>query len=196
MMADTIHSSAFVHPTAVVDDGAILHEGVKVWHFCHVMPLAIVGAQSSLGQNTFVASEVKIGARAKIQNNVSLYQGVELEDDVFLGPSCVFTNVRNPRGAVNRQHAFEPTLVKQGASVGANATIRCGVTLGRYSFIAAGAVVTSDVPDYALVAGVPARQVGWVSEHGCNLTLDEQGRGTCPESGHVYQLSNQALHRR
>ena len=160
MMADTIHSSAFVHPTAVVDDGAILHEGVKVWHFCHVMPAAIVGAQSSLGQNTFVASEVKIGARAKIQNNVSLYQGVELEDDVFLGPSCVFTNVRNPRSAVNRQHAFEPTLIKQGASVGANATIRCGVTLGRYSFIAAGAVVTSDVPDYALVAGVPARQVG------------------------------------
>ena len=113
MMADTIHSSAFVHPTAVVDDGAILHEGVKVWHFCHVMPLAMVGAQSSLGQNTFVASEVKIGARAKIQNNVSLYQGVELEDDVFLGPSCVFTNVRNPRSAVNRQHAFEPTLVKR-----------------------------------------------------------------------------------
>ena len=196
MMADTIHPSTFVHPTAVVDDGAILHEGVKVWHFCHVMPRAIVGAQSSLGQNTFVASEVKIGARAKIQNNVSLYQGVELEDDVFLGPSCVFTNVRNPRSAVNRQHAFEPTLVKQGASVGANATIRCGVTLGRYSFIAAGAVVTSDVPDYALVAGVPARQVGWVSEHGCNLTLDEQGRGTCSESGHIYQLSNQALHRR
>ena len=196
MMADTIHSSAFVHPTAVVDDGAILHEGVKVWHFCHVMPRAIVGVQSSLGQNTFVASEVKIGARAKIQNNVSLYQGVELEDDVFLGPSCVFTNVRNPRSAVNRQHAFEPTLVKQGASVGANATIRCGVTLGRYSFIAAGAVVTSDVPDYALVAGVPARQVGWVSEHGCNLTLDEQGMSTCPESGQVYQMSNQALHRR
>ena len=196
MMADTIHPSTFVHPTAVVDDGAILHEGVKVWHFCHVMPRAIVGAQSSLGQNTFVASEVKIGARAKIQNNVSLYQGVELEDDVFLGPSCVFTNVRNPRSAVNRQHAFEPTLVKQGASVGANATIRCGVTLGRYSFIAAGAVVTSDVPDYALVAGVPARQVGWVSEHGCNLTLDEQGRGTCPESGQVYQMSNQELHRR
>jgi UDP-2-acetamido-3-amino-2,3-dideoxy-glucuronate N-acetyltransferase len=184
---------AAVHETAVVDEGAELGAGVKVWHFCHVMPEAVLGEASSLGQNTFVARGVKVGARVKIQNNVSLYEGVVLEDDVFLGPSCVFTNVRNPRSAVNRRDAYEQTLVRRGATVGANATIRCGVTLGECCFVAAGAVVTEDVPAYAIVGGVPARFMGWMSAHGQRLQLDGQGHAICPESGIHYQLINQQL---
>ncbi|MDA0729127.1 MAG: acyltransferase [Bacteroidetes bacterium] len=184
---------AAVHETAVVDEGAELGAGVKVWHFCHVMPGAVIGEGSSLGQNTFVARGVKIGARVKIQNNVSLYEGVVLEDDVFLGPSCVFTNVRNPRSTVNRRDAYESTVVGRGATVGANATIRCGVTLGPFSFVAAGAVVTEDVPAFALVGGVPARFMGWMSAHGQRLQLDGKGHAICPESGIHYQLNNQQL---
>ena len=193
-MSSTVHPSAFVHPSAVVDEGAVLHKDAKVWHFCHVMPEAVLGQGTSLGQNTFVARGVTLGVNVKVQNNVSLYEGVTVEDDVFLGPSCVFTNVRNPRSTVNRRGEYETTLVKQGATVGANATIRCGVTLGRHCFVAAGAVVTSDVADHALVAGVPAQAIGWMSIHGCRLDFDEHGRATCPESGQSYQLQNQQLH--
>ncbi|MDG1674004.1 MAG: acyltransferase [Flavobacteriales bacterium] len=193
-MHDSIHPSACVHPSAVVDEVAVLHEGAKVWHFCHVMPEAVIGPNSSLGQNAFVARGVTLGANVKVQNNVSLYEGVTVEDDVFLGPSCVFTNVRNPRSAVNRRGDYEPTLVKRGATVGANATIRCGVTLGEHCFVAAGAVVTEDVAAHALVAGVPAKQLGWMSVYGCRLAFDNQGRATCPESGQAYQLQNNKLH--
>ena len=193
MTPDNVHPSAFVHPTAVVDAGAVLEAGSKVWHFSHIMPGATVGADSSLGQNTFVAKGVRIGQRVKIQNNVSLYEGLTLEDDVFLGPSCVFTNVRNPRSAVDRSHAYETTLVRTGATVGANATIRCGVTLGEHCFVAAGAVVTKDVPQFGIVAGVPAVQTGWMSAHGEKLQLDPKGMATCPTSGQSYRLIDHQL---
>ena len=193
MTTDDLHPSAFVHPSAVVDDGAVLEAGSKVWHFSHIMPGATVGAHSSLGQNSFVAKGVRIGQRVKIQNNVSLYEGLILEDDVFLGPSCVFTNVRNPRSAVDRSHAYEATHVKQGATVGANATIRCGVTLGEYCFVAAGAVVTKDVPKFGIVSGVPAVQTGWMSAHGERLHLDPEGMATCSASGHSYRLIDHQL---
>jgi UDP-2-acetamido-3-amino-2,3-dideoxy-glucuronate N-acetyltransferase len=159
-----IAPSAFIHDTAVVDEGAVIHAEAKVWHFCHVMPEAVIGRGSSLGQNTFVAKGVVIGANVKVQNNVSLYEGLVIEDNVFLGPSCVFTNVRNPRSAVNRQGEYERTVVKEGVTVGANATIRCGITLGKHAFIAAGAVVTKDVPPFAVMAGIPAKQIGTRSE--------------------------------
>ena len=193
MTPENVHPSAFVHPTAVVDDGAVLEAGSKVWHFSHIMPGATVGANTSLGQNTFVAKGVRIGQRVKIQNNVSLYEGLTLEDDVFLGPSCVFTNVRNPRSAVDRSHAYETTLVKKGATVGANATIRCGVTLGEHCFVAAGAVVTKDVPQFGIVAGVPAVPTGLMSAHGEKLQLDPKGMATCPTSGQSYRLIDHQL---
>ena len=193
MTPDNVHPSAFVHPTAVVDAGAVLEAGSKVWHFSHIMPGATVGADSSLGQNTFVAKGVRIGQRVKIQNNVSLYEGLTLEDDVFLGPSCVFTNVRNPRSAVDRSQAYETTLVRKGATVGANATIRCGVTLGEHCFVAAGAVVTKDVPQFGIVAGVPAVPTGWMSAHGEKLQLDPKGMATCPTSGQSYRLIDHQL---
>ena len=192
-MASSIHPTAFVHPSAVVDEGAVLHKDSKVWHFCHVMPEAVVGEGSSLGQNTFLARGVVLGRNVKVQNNVSLYEGLTVEDDVFLGPSCVFTNVRNPRSAVNRSGDYEPTLVQRGATVGANATIRCGVTLGAHSFVAAGAVVTDDVPAHALVMGVPAKHAGWMSAHGVQLDFDEHGHAKCPESGQSYQLQDNHL---
>ena len=157
------------------------------------MPDAVIGLGSSLGQNTFVARGVVLGRNVKVQNNVSLYEGLSIEDDVFLGPSCVFTNVRNPRSAVNRQGEYESTLVKKGATVGANATVRCGVTLGEHCFVAAGAVVTENVPDHALVMGVPAKQVGWVSDHGMQLTFDQSGIAKCPESGQSYQLEQNQI---
>lgn len=191
MASPSIHSTAFVHDSAVVDDGAVLDANVKVWHFSHVMSGAVVGEGSSLGQNAFVASGVHIGKGVKIQNNVSIYDGVVIEDDVFLGPSCVFTNVRNPRSAVNRRGDYETTRVKRGATVGANATIRCGVTLGQHSFVAAGAVVTHDVPNHALVAGVPAQHIGWMSEHGSRLHFDADGRAACAETGQIYIMNNQ-----
>lgn len=194
MASPSIHSTAFVHDSAVVDDGAVLDAQVKVWHFSHVMSGAVVGEGSSLGQNAFVASGVHIGKSVKVQNNVSIYEGVVIEDDVFLGPSCVFTNVRNPRSAVNRRGDYETTRVKRGATVGANATIRCGVTLGQHSFVAAGAVVTHDVPDHALVAGVPAQHIGWMSAHGSRLHFDADGRATCAETGQIYIKNNQHVH--
>lgn len=184
----------FVHPSSIVDDPASIGEGTKIWHFCHVMSGAKIGARCSFGQNCFVASGVRVGDGVKIQNNVSLYAGVELEDDVFLGPSCVLTNVSNPRAQVNRRALYERTLIRRGATVGANATIVCGTTLGRYAFVGAGAVVTGDVPDYALVLGVPGRRVGWMSRHGHRLPPPEaDGTMTCPESGLRYRETDGLL---
>ena len=177
-----------IHPSAFVDEGSIVGQGTKIWHFSHIMKGARVGERCVLGQNVFVAANVVIGSNVKIQNNVSVYSGVTLEDDVFCGPSCVFTNVSNPRSQIIRHHLYEPTLVRRGATIGANATIVCGTTLGRYAFIGAGAVVTGDVPDYALMLGVPARQKGWMSRHGHRLPPpDAQGVRVCPESGWRYQ---------
>jgi len=160
------NTNYYKHGSAVVDQGASIGEGSKVWHFCHVMAGAKIGSQCILGQNCFVADEVVLGNGVKVQNNVSIYKGVRCEDDVFLGPSMVFTNVINPRSAIEKKEEFKTTLVKKGASVGANATIICGVTIGAYAMIGAGAVVTKDIPDYALVVGNPAKQIGWVDEHG------------------------------
>jgi len=181
-------SEYFVHPSSYVDEGAEIGAGTKIWHFCHVMSGARIGENCVLGQNVFVGRNVRIGNGVKIQNNVSVYEGVILEDDVFCGPSMVFTNVINPRSEIERKSEFKTTLVKRGATFGANCTIVCGVTIGRYSFIGAGAVVTKDVPDYALMVGVPARQVGWMSRHGHRLTeQDEEGNWICPESGWRYK---------
>ncbi|MFM7153695.1 MAG: acyltransferase [Bacteroidota bacterium] len=178
---------SFIHPSAIVDPGASIGEGTKIWHFCHVSPGAVIGDNCVLGQNVFVASGVTLGRGVKVQNNVSLYTGVVCEDEVFLGPSMVFTNVINPRSFVERKSEFRQTLVKRGASIGANATIVCGTTLGAYCLVGAGAVVTRDVPDYALVTGIPARQAGWVSRLGHRLSF-EDGKAICPESGEGYVL--------
>jgi len=177
----------FVHPTAVVDAGADVGPGTKVWHFSHVSAGARLGAKCNLGQNVFIADGVTLGQNVKVQNNVSIYTGAIIEDDVFLGPSCVLTNVSNPRSQVLRHALYEPTVIRKGASVGANATIVCGVTIGRYAFIAAGAVVTKDVPDYALIVGNPGRVAGWMSRHGHRLLVDSEGAAVCPESGYRYQ---------
>ena len=182
--------SFFVHPTAVVDEPCQIGVGTRVWHFCHLMAGCQIGKECILGQNVFVASGVVLGDRVKVQNNVSLYEGVVCEDDVFLGPSMVFTNVLNPRSFVNRKSEFKVTMVGKGATIGANATIVCGNTIGCYALVGAGAVVTSSVPDYALVVGNPARQIGWVSALGHTLSFDEQGRATCPESGQQYKLKD------
>ncbi len=185
----------FVHESAYVDQPVAIGPGTKIWHFCHVMSGATLGAGCILGQNVLVASGVTLGDNVKVQNNVSLYEGVELEDDVFCGPSCVFTNVTNPRSQVVRRGQYQKTLVRRGASIGANATIVCGTTIGRYAFIAAGAVVTkSEVPDYALMAGVPAKRKGWISRHGHRLGApDTNGIMRCPESGWRYQEVEQDL---
>jgi UDP-2-acetamido-3-amino-2,3-dideoxy-glucuronate N-acetyltransferase len=178
----------FVHPSAYVDEPCVIGEGTKVWHFCHIMPHSKIGARCILGQNVLVSSHVVVGDNVKIQNNVSLYTGAHIEDDVFLGPSCVFTNIGNPRSQIVRRHLYEKTLVKRGATVGANATIVCGTTVGQYAFVGAGAVVTRDIPDYALVLGVPARRVGWMSRHGHRLGApDADGVMRCPESGLRYR---------
>lgn len=177
------------HPTAVIDDGAQIGDDTRIWHFSHISAGSVIGERCSFGQNCFVAPRVSIGHGCKIQNNVSLYTGVTIEDDVFLGPSCVLTNVINPRSAVSRKHEYKPTLIRQGATIGANATIVCGVSIGRYAFIGAGAVITKDVPDYALMTGVPARQAGWMSRHGAKLNFDQEGNASCPESGEPYCLS-------
>ncbi|GBD32876.1 MAG: N-acetyltransferase [Gemmatimonadales bacterium] len=176
----------FVHESAYVDEGAVIGKGTKIWHFCHIMPGAVIGEGCTLGQNVVVMPGTRIGNNVKIQNNVSIYEGVILEDDVFCGPSCVFTNVLNPRAHVSRRGEFMKTLVKKGATIGANATIVCGVTLGEYSFIGAGAVVTSDVPPYALMVGVPARRVGWMCRCGERLLFD-QGFARCKRCGSEYQ---------
>jgi UDP-2-acetamido-3-amino-2,3-dideoxy-glucuronate N-acetyltransferase len=190
MMPDAMSEKPyFVHPSAYVDDPVTIGERTKIWHFCHVMTGAVIGRGCILGQNVLVASNVRVGDNVKIQNNVSLYEGVELEDDVFCGPSCVFTNVTNPRSQIVRRSMYQPTKVGRGATIGANATIVCGTTIGRYAFIAAGAVVTKgSVPDYALMAGVPARRKGWMSRHGHPLGKpDAAGVMRCPESGWRYQ---------
>lgn len=177
----------FAHPTAVIDPGATLGAGSKVWHFAHISSGARIGEKCIFGQNTFVADGVVIGNNVKTQNNVAIYTGTVIEDDVFLGPSCVLTNVTNPRSQVNRHSLYEKTTLRRGATVGANATIVCGVTLGRYCFIAAGAVVVRDVPDYALIQGVPGRQAGWMSRHGHRLRENLGGELRCPESGYRYR---------
>jgi UDP-2-acetamido-3-amino-2,3-dideoxy-glucuronate N-acetyltransferase len=184
----------FVHESSYVDDGAQVGRGTKIWHFCHVMPGAVIGERCSIGQNVVVMPGTRIGTNVKIQNNVSIYEGVTLEDDVFCGPSCVFTNVLNPRSHVSRKHEYRETLVKRGASIGANATIVCGVTLGEYAFIGAGAVVTSDVPAYALMVGVPARRVGWMCQCGERLAV-ARSAATCAACGTAYQETDGALHR-
>jgi len=180
--------AAFIHPTAVVDQGARIGDETRIWHFCHVMAGAEIGAQCSLGQGCFVSAGARVGSGVRVQNNVSLYDGVVLEDEVFIGPCAVFTNVTNPRAAVSRRAEYQRTVVKRGATVGANATVMPGRTLGRYCFVAAGAVVVHDVPDFALVMGVPARQTGWMSRHGRKLTFDAEGFATCPGSGQRYRL--------
>ena len=179
-----------IHPSAIVDPGATLGAGTRVWHFVHICGGARIGAGCSLGQNVFVANDVQIGDRVKIQNNVSVYDAVTIEDEVFCGPSMVFTNVYNPRAAVVRKDEYRRTLVRRGATIGANATLVCGITVGQYAFIGAGAVVNRDVPDYALMAGVPARQIGWISRHGERLALPfgTDGDCTCPHSGEPYTV--------
>jgi UDP-2-acetamido-3-amino-2,3-dideoxy-glucuronate N-acetyltransferase len=179
----------FAHETAVIDEGCQIGEGTKIWHFSHIMPNCQIGLSCNIGQNVVISPEVILGNNVKVQNNVSIYTGVICEDDVFLGPSMVFTNVINPRSAVNRRESYLKTVVKKGASIGANATIVCGHDIGRYAFIGAGAVVTKHVPDYALVVGNPARQIGWMSEYGHRLNFDENGLAICPESENKYRLT-------
>jgi UDP-2-acetamido-3-amino-2,3-dideoxy-glucuronate N-acetyltransferase len=178
----------FVHDTAVVDEGCEIGAGTKIWHFSHVMPHCKIGENCNIGQNVVISPEVVLGKNVKVQNNVSIYTGVTCEDDVFLGPSMVFTNVINPRSAVNRKNQYSKTIVKEGASIGANATIVCGHDIGRFAFIGAGAVVTKHVPDYALVMGNPAKQTGWMSEFGHKLDFSKGITATCPESGEKYIL--------
>lgn len=185
-------SDYFVHESSYVDEGAEIGAGTKIWHFCHVMPRARIGERCNIGQNVLVSSDVTIGTNVKIQNNVSLYTGVIVEDDVFLGPSMVFTNVINPRSHVSRKDEYKTTLVKKGASIGANATIVCGSTLGRYCFVGAGAVVTKDVPDYALVYGTPARIRGWVCQCGEQLDFQDD-RTVCPNCGDSYRKQDQVV---
>jgi UDP-2-acetamido-3-amino-2,3-dideoxy-glucuronate N-acetyltransferase len=175
----------FVHESSYVDDGAIVGRGTKIWHFCHVLPGAVIGERCNLGQNVVVMSGTRIGTNVKIQNNVSIYEGVELEDDVFCGPSCVFTNVLNPRSHVSRKSEYRRTLVKRGASIGANATIVCGTTIGEYAFIGAGAVVRGDVLPYALMVGVPARRISWICQCGIRLTV-RGGAAHCATCGSDY----------
>lgn len=185
----------FAHPTAVIDEGCEIGSGVKIWHFSHIMPNSVIGDNCNIGQNVVVSSGVKLGKNVKVQNNVSIYEGVICEDDVFLGPSMVFTNVINPRSAIIRKHEYKKTIVKKGASIGANATIVCGNNIGEYAFIGAGAVVTKEVPPYALVIGNPARQTGWVSEYGIKLKFDEGGKGVCEESGEKYILKDNKVYK-
>ena len=180
--------SYFVHETAVVDPGCQIGEGTKIWHFSHLMAGCVVGHSCNIGQNVVISPQVVLGNNVKVQNNVSVYTGVICEDDVFLGPSCVFTNVINPRSFINRKEEFRTTLVKRGATIGANATVVCGNSIGEYAMIGAGAVITKDVPPYALMTGNPARQTGWVSEYGHKLLFDEKGEAVCPESGQHYLL--------
>jgi UDP-2-acetamido-3-amino-2,3-dideoxy-glucuronate N-acetyltransferase len=183
----------YVHPTSIVDDNCQVGEGTHIWHFSHIMGGSIIGKNCNIGQNVFVASNVHLGNNVKVQNNVSLYEGVICEDDVFLGPGVVLTNVINPRSAVSRRSEYKTTLIKKGASIGANATIVCGNTIHEFAFIGAGAVVTKDVPAYALIVGNPGKQVGWMSEFGHKLNFDASGKATCPENNAQYELKNQVV---
>jgi UDP-2-acetamido-3-amino-2,3-dideoxy-glucuronate N-acetyltransferase len=189
----TQNAAYFAHETAIIDAPASIGKGTKVWHFSHIMSGAEIGEDCSFGQNVFVANGVKIGNNVKVQNNVSIYTGVVCEDDIFLGPSMVFTNVINPRSGVNRKSEYQVTYLERGVSVGANATIVCGSRLGKYAFVGAGAVVTKNVPAYALVTGVPARQTGWMSEQGYKLNFDKDGFAICPGNGEKYQLKNKEV---
>lgn len=182
-------SNYFAHPTAVVDEGCEIGEGTKIWHFTHIMPGCKIGKNCNFGQNVVVSPGVVLGNNVKVQNNVSIYTGVTCDDDVFLGPSMVFTNVTNPRSGVNRRDQYAKTHVGKGASIGANATIVCGHDIGEYAFIGAGTVITKNVPAYALFVGNPGRQLGWMSEYGHRLNFDEQGLATCPESKQQYKFS-------
>lgn len=182
-----------VHPSSIVDEPCKIGEGTKIWHFCHISKDSKIGRNCSLGQNVFIANAVEIGDNVKIQNNISIYSGTIVEDDVFLGPSCVLTNISNPRSQVIRKNLYEKTLLRRGSSVGANATVVCGTTIGRYSFVGAGTVVTKDVPDYALVVGVPGKQMGWMSRHGYRLEKQEKTLWKCPISGYRYEENDGVL---
>jgi UDP-2-acetamido-3-amino-2,3-dideoxy-glucuronate N-acetyltransferase len=183
----------YAHPSAIIDEGCEIGSGVKIWHFSHIMPGCKIGDGCNIGQNVVVSPKVVLGKNVRVQNNVSIYEGVICEDDVFLGPSMVFTNVINPRSAVSRKNEYKQTLVRKGASIGANATIVCGNEIGQFAFIGAGAVVTKSVPAYALLVGNPARQTGWMSEYGHRLHFDEAGKAICPESKEQYQLINNTV---
>jgi UDP-2-acetamido-3-amino-2,3-dideoxy-glucuronate N-acetyltransferase len=185
----------FIHPSAIVDEGCEIGAGVKVWHFSHIMKGCVIGEKCNIGQNVVVSPKVILGKNVRVQNNVSIYEGVICEDDVFLGPSMVFTNVINPRSAVSRKEEFKKTIVKKGASIGANATIVCGHNIGEYAFIGAGAVVTKEVAPYSLVVGNPARHVGWMSEHGIKLIFDENNKAVCEESKQKYLLEDNQVKR-
>ncbi len=191
----SIDKEYFAHPTAIIDEGCTIGKGVKIWHFSHIMPKCILGDGCNIGQNVVISPEVILGKNVKIQNNVSIYTGVTCDDDVFLGPSMVFTNVINPRSAVNRKSEYAKTHVGKGASIGANSTIVCGHDIGAFAFIGAGAVVTKTVLAYALVVGNPARQMGWMSEYGHRLEFDKDGNATCAESGQKYKLQNNLVSR-
>ncbi len=185
--------SVFIHESSYVDDGAQVGDGTRIWHFCHVMSGAVIGERCNLGQNVVVMNGARLGNNVKVQNNVSIYEGVTLEDDVFCGPSMVFTNVSNPRSHVSRKNAYQPTLVRRGSSIGANATVVCGATLGEYSFIGAGAVVRGEVPAYALMVGVPARRIGWMCQ--CGERLPDSGAGTCAACGSSYERAGDGIRR-
>jgi UDP-2-acetamido-3-amino-2,3-dideoxy-glucuronate N-acetyltransferase len=186
-------SDYFAHETAVIDEGCEIGGGTRIWHFSHIMPKSKIGENCNLGQNVVVSPHVKLGKNVKVQNNVSIYTGVICEDDVFLGPSMVFTNITNPRSAVVRRDQYEQTVVRKGATIGANATIVCGNDIGSYAFIGAGAVITKEVKPYALVVGNPARQIGWMSEYGHRLDFNDQGIAVCPESKEKYKLENEQV---
>lgn len=190
-----MNKTYFVHQSSYVDDNVAIGDHTKIWHFCHVLSYTKIGENCSFGQNCVVGPHVTIGNGVKVQNNVSIYEGVDIEDDVFLGPSMVFTNVINPRSFIVRKKEYLATKLRKGCSIGANATILCGIELGKYAMIGAGAVVTKTIPEYALVIGNPARQIGWVSEYGHRLNFDEQGIGICKESGETYQLTNNSVKR-
>jgi len=185
----------FAHETAVIDEGCSIGAGSKIWHFSHIMPQSVLGEQCNIGQNVVISPGVELGKNVKVQNNVSIYTGVYCEDDVFLGPSMVFTNITNPRSAVIRKEQYVKTIVKKGASIGANATIVCGNNIGKYALIGAGAVITKEVKDYALMVGNPAKQIGWVSEFGHRLNFDDRNIATCEESGQTYELLDESVRR-
>ncbi len=195
-MPDSDSKLYFAHETAVIDEGCEIGAGTRIWHFCHVMTGSIIGQNCNIGQNVVVSPGVVLGNNVKVQNNVSLYTGVSCEDDVFLGPSCVFTNIINPRSAVSRKEAYVKTKVEKGASIGANATIVCGHDIHQFALIGAGAVITREVPAYALMVGNPARQSGWVSEYGHKLVFDASGMAICPESGQQYEMIAGAVKRK